>query len=295
MWARVLNAIVDGCGRCFPGDTSVATPHGPVAIAKLKVGDTVLAEDPAKGKLEPEKVQAVIDDGVKPLLVLDLSDGSTLKVTSNHPFWVDGGPGLDGSGWLQAGQLRPGDRLRTASGKDVTVVEVRWNVGNAVVYTLTVANDHTYYVGAAQVLVHNAQPPPLNDPVPGTVPYNATPLSQAVYNERLELGNFKGNNFAAAAFDKGPPKVLWSIQRGGETVHAERLLAEYAKANGLKIKSLYSELSPCVNARTGGCAAILSGLGLTSDDITYSFVRTGSGGDLPKVLQAARWFRDGCK
>jgi hypothetical protein len=48
-----------GCG-CFPGDTGVATPHGLRAIASLKVGDLVLAEDPATGKVEPEKVQALI-------------------------------------------------------------------------------------------------------------------------------------------------------------------------------------------------------------------------------------------
>ena len=38
----------------------------------------------------------------------------------------------------------------------VTVVGLRWNVGDALVYTLTVANDHTFYVGSARVLVHNS-------------------------------------------------------------------------------------------------------------------------------------------
>lgn len=71
-------------------------------------------------------------------------------------FWVGDGPRLRGAGWLQAGQMRPGDRLRTANGKGVTVVRLRWNVGRAVVYTLTVARDHTFFVGSARVLVHNA-------------------------------------------------------------------------------------------------------------------------------------------
>ena len=34
---------------------------------------------------------------------------------------------------------------------------VRYNVGRAVVYTLTVGTDHTFFVGAARVLVHNAE------------------------------------------------------------------------------------------------------------------------------------------
>jgi len=36
------------------------------------------------------------------------------------------------------------------------VVGLRRNVGQAVVYTLTVAKDHTFFVGSARVLVHNA-------------------------------------------------------------------------------------------------------------------------------------------
>jgi len=38
----------------------------------------------------------------------------------------------------------------------VRVVGLRYHAGTADVYTLTVANDHDFFVGAAQVLVHNA-------------------------------------------------------------------------------------------------------------------------------------------
>ena len=106
----------------------MATPHGAHAIQTLHVGAQVLAEDPATGKVEPEAVQAVIDDGVKPLLALSLSDGETITVTADHPFYVDGGALLHGRGWLQAGQLWPGDHLRTASGGDVQVVGLRRHV-----------------------------------------------------------------------------------------------------------------------------------------------------------------------
>lgn len=116
----------------------------------------MLAEDPATGLVQPEAVQAVIDDGAKPLLALDLSDGEAITVTADHPFYVDGGLFLHGSGWLQAGQLQPGDRLRTVDGQGAVVVGLRRNVGRAEVYTLTVAQDHTFFVGAARVLVHNA-------------------------------------------------------------------------------------------------------------------------------------------
>jgi hypothetical protein len=36
------------------------------------------------------------------------------------------------------------------------VTGLRYNVGHAAVYTLTVAHDHTFFVGTARVLVHNS-------------------------------------------------------------------------------------------------------------------------------------------
>ena len=135
----------------------MATASGLVPIASILVGDQVLAEDPKTGKVEPERVQAVIDDGIKPLMTVGLSDGSSLRVTTNHPFYVDSGPGIPAPGWVQAADLRAGDRLRTEGGRGVTVVVLRYHTGEAHVYTLTVARDHTYFVGTTgvPVLVHN--------------------------------------------------------------------------------------------------------------------------------------------
>ena len=147
---------IAGCAACFAAGTLVAVPGGMQPIQALHVGDTVLAENPATGVVEPEPVEAVIQDPVSPLLAVQLSDGSAITVTADHPFWVDSGALFTGPNWLAAGQLLPGDRLRTAQGADTTVAGVRRGVGQAVVYTLTVAKDHTFFVGDARVLVHNA-------------------------------------------------------------------------------------------------------------------------------------------
>ena len=295
-----IRALV--CDACFPAGTRVATVGGSVPIDRLHVGDTVLAEDTKSGKVRPERVLAVIDDGVKPTLALNLSDGSSLRVTANHPFYVDGGPGIAHPEWLAAGNLQAGDRLRTKGGKDVTILQVRYHAGYAHVYTLTVATDHDFFVGAAGALVHNQDanpPPPLNDP--GGVQYGSTPLSKAVYDRRVSDNNFTDFNYAAAEF-YDPQTGIYQVRvfhstpdPDGGTLHAERLAADYATEHKLTIKSVYSELSPCVNKRNGGCAALLRNLGLTSDNISYSFEHTRSGGDLRKVFRAARWFRNECK
>jgi len=154
--SNIRRAVEAACAyHCFPAGTRIATPRGHVAIERLHIGDLVLAEDPATGKVEAEPVQAVIVRPVSDLMAVDLSDGSTLKVTTNHLFWVDAGPHRKHAGWVLSGNLRVGDRLYTADGKHVLVVRVRRHVGHAVVYTLTVAHDHTFFVGSARVLVHN--------------------------------------------------------------------------------------------------------------------------------------------
>ena len=215
---------------------------------------------------------------------------------------MGGGPGIAKPEWLAAGSLQAGDRLRTKGGKDVTILQVRYHAGYAHVYTLTVATDHDFFVGAAGALVHNQDanpPPPLNDL--GGVQYGSTPLSRAVYDTRVSDDNFTRFNYAAAEF-YDPSTGLYQVKvfhsvpdPEGDTLHAEQLAADYATEHKLTIKSLYSELSPCVNKTDGGCAALLRNLGVKSDDISYSFKHTRNGGDLPKVRRAARWLRSECK
>jgi len=176
-----------GCG-CFVAGTTVATPAGNMPIENLRKGMQVLAEDPTTGKVEAEPVLRLITDRVSPLLAVELSDGTTLKVTADHPFWVDSGDHLARAGWLHAEHLRPGDRLRTAKGKNVVVVRVRRNAGHAVVYTLTVAHDHTFFVGSAKVLVHNC-PVPVNEL--DSIAQVAEDLAKG--NKRITEGRYHGD------------------------------------------------------------------------------------------------------
>jgi len=152
---RFGKTVVKACAACFAADTLVATPDGLQPIQRLHVGQLVLSEDPQTGKVEAEPVQAVLADPVSPLLAVELRDGSVITVTADHPFWVDSGLRFVGPGWLEAGQLHPGDHIRSARGVDAVVVGLRYHVGRAAVYTLTVAKDHTFFVGTARVLVHN--------------------------------------------------------------------------------------------------------------------------------------------
>ena len=144
------------CTLCFPAGTQVATPHGEQSIQTLKIGNQVLSEDPQTRTVEPERILAVIHHPASPLIGIDLTDGTTIAVTVDHPFWVDRSHMISAPGWVDAGHLHFGDQLRTESGSPASVVGLRYNLGTADVYTLTVARDHTFFVGHSRVLVHNA-------------------------------------------------------------------------------------------------------------------------------------------
>src|ERR671928_115677 len=52
-------------------------------------------------------------------------------------------------GFSRQGSCDGATDLHMASGKDVRVTSLRYNGGHAAVYTLTVAYDHTFFVGFA--------------------------------------------------------------------------------------------------------------------------------------------------
>ncbi len=204
--SNIKRLITGACAyHCFPAGTLVATPRGHMAIERLHIGDLVLAEDPTTGKVEAEPVQAVIVRAKSDLMAVDLSDGSSLKVTTNHLFWVDAGPQRTHAGWVLSGDLRVVDRLRTTAGKHVLVVRVRRHVGQAVVYTLTVAQDHTFFVGSARVLVHNAgvycgrNGSPNGDPLIGQAPGLSGPEEAVAVTNLAQRGILVARNLILTA------------------------------------------------------------------------------------------------
>ncbi|MGM0555199.1 MAG: polymorphic toxin-type HINT domain-containing protein [Myxococcota bacterium] len=66
-----------------------------------------------------------------------------------HPLWS-----LDRDDWVRAGELEPGERLKSEAGP-LVVEQVRELPSSHVVYNLEVAGDHKYLVGADGLLSHN--------------------------------------------------------------------------------------------------------------------------------------------
>ncbi|MER7179480.1 polymorphic toxin-type HINT domain-containing protein, partial [Streptomyces hyaluromycini] len=139
----------------FPGDTRVLMADGTTKeIKDVSTGDAVLATDPRSGRTAGRTVTDTIytpDDTDFADITID-AGRSRITATQHHPFWSP-----SAHRWIDAGDLSPGQTLRTSSGETVTVVGVHRYQRLHSAYNLSVADIHTYYVlaGTTPVLVHN--------------------------------------------------------------------------------------------------------------------------------------------
>ena len=130
---------------------------------------------------------------------MDNFDGhaAVIHTTKEHPFWS-----ANSQQWIAAGDLYPGDTLSSiAPLRSPRVDDVHQIPGWQVMYNLTVADLHTYYVlaGDRPVLVHNC-----------------TPLTRS---EKQKLGNLVDSADTSAAD--------MIRQRGGGASQINQLSTEY--------------------------------------------------------------------
>jgi RHS repeat-associated protein len=158
---RAARTIGRTCRRnSFLPDTPVVMADGSTKpISEIEIGDGVLAADEVTGEITVSPVSDVITgDGVKDLVTLTVDsdgDGRTerLTATAEHPLY------LQGRGWVDAGQVRTGDRLLAPGGTTPVVTGTARYQAVRQVRNLTVAGTHTYYVviDGAPALVHNCR------------------------------------------------------------------------------------------------------------------------------------------
>lgn len=134
---------------CFAPGTTVMTKVGPRPIETIRVGDSVLAQNPETGELA---FKAVLDRTSRPpgpLLAIALGQ-QTIRVTRGHPLWIVG------ENWQMAKHLRLGDRLHSIAGP-IPITQIAESAP-AATYNLVVDDWHTYFVSDRRVLVHDNAP-----------------------------------------------------------------------------------------------------------------------------------------
>ena len=173
--AEQLSSLLGDCGTllgCFPAGTTVRTDSGPRAIESLMAGGIVWGCDPTTGKWGEHRVEGVVRAEYDGDFVTVTVGKGKVTATGNHPFWVYSGdriaerpdashvPAKEAAAtatgrWVNARDLRRGDLLLSATGEAVAVDSVTAENGKRAVYTLRVADVHTFAVGEPGLLVHN--------------------------------------------------------------------------------------------------------------------------------------------
>ncbi|CAL9672882.1 hypothetical protein SUDANB178_07592 [Streptomyces sp. enrichment culture] len=210
--AKALEALGKARKLCtansFPGTTRVLMADGRAKeIKDVRIGDEVLATDPESGRTEAHAVSRTIytpDDTAFADITIDVGRARIIS-TQHHPFWSP-----SARQWVDGGDLRPGQTLRTNGGATVTVLRVHRFHQLHSAYNLTVDSLHTYYVlaGATPVLVHNTNGCPT-----GTMVLGISEYSEALAKE-IEGGyTFNGDAYrAVVGRSGGKPIALWMTE-----------------------------------------------------------------------------------
>jgi hypothetical protein len=174
--STAIGAVDNGRGRArtscthsFAGDTKVLTAGGGTKpIKEIRVGDRVIATDPATGRTEERTVtkQHINRDRDLTDLTVRTADGrtTTVRTTQKHPFWDQ-----KAKQWVAAGalvgavlfgaQATTADSAQAAQAAPAAPIvdSVANYTGDRIMFDLTVDDIHTYYVVAddTPVLVHN--------------------------------------------------------------------------------------------------------------------------------------------
>ena len=141
-------------GNSFPPGTPVLMASGAyVAIEDIRPGDHVLSFDTGSRQWTPAEVIAqwsAIDEGA--LTTLTFADGSHVRSTDDHQFWIDGA-----DAWVEADSIGIGQRVLTPAGATAVAGATTGSDAVSVVWELTVADQHNFVVssGSVDVLVHN--------------------------------------------------------------------------------------------------------------------------------------------
>ncbi len=148
----------------FAHETPV-TPAKPRYITKniedVREGETVMAMDPATGRLRPKAVLHTFVRTANHLQLVTIEDSTgqsqTLQTTDEHPFWS-----ADRKAWIVAEDLHPDERVLGPSGE---LQQIRDNhreehPEGVTVYNFEVDDFHSYFVAGGvenlPLLVHNA-------------------------------------------------------------------------------------------------------------------------------------------
>ena len=142
----LLSFVINAEG--FIAGTPVKTPTGYGEIQDIKVGDSVLSCDSKNHCVEREVTQT-FQKTANGYLEIRIGN-SLIGVDENHLFYSP-----QTTNWILANDLTSLTTLMNTSYKTPQVKEIRYVLKKVILYNLSVAEHHNFYVSHDDILVHN--------------------------------------------------------------------------------------------------------------------------------------------
>lgn len=136
-------------GKGFPGNTLIKTIAGLKPISQIRKGERVLSID-SEGLFTEDVVEQVRFRTLANYLELTLETNESIDVAPDHLFFIP-----ETQDWVCASQLIINDSLLSAKGVALKVTDIKTINKEAKFYSLSIATNPHYFVGAEEILVHN--------------------------------------------------------------------------------------------------------------------------------------------
>ena len=139
---------------CFPLSTKVLTENGYKDIDKITINEKVLSynENTKENELK-DVLRTIIHKDVDVIMYKLLINGNIIEATSMHRFYIKVDTGYD---WILAKDLKIGDIVMNKDGKYYTIDEITNIKIKETVYSLSVKDNHNFYVTEDNILVYSS-------------------------------------------------------------------------------------------------------------------------------------------
>lgn len=133
---------------CLAAGTMIQTERGLRPIETIQIGDNLVSQNIATGAISLKPVLRTSQRPPSITVSIVLSNKEKIQATLGHHWWVIG------KGWIKTKDLQAGMQIRTASSYiEVTKLE---DAEDVTTYNLSVADNHTYFVGAERLLSYDS-------------------------------------------------------------------------------------------------------------------------------------------
>ncbi len=253
-WLHRLSQRKCAPGKRFVAGTKVYTDKGLKNIEEIKFNDIVLSWNEKTKKMEYNRVLDTYVRQAEAIYKIRYSNARLIETTDTHPFYIVGGstrsissgePGSPTGKWVEAKDLRVGDRSALSNDQTLEIVSIEIDKRTETVYNFQVENAHTYFVSEDAVLVHNADGyGATGNPVIASIGNLKIPITQAgmqggiiaELNATLEAGTLtkkEANLLVSLEKSKGIKESYEKVMSEGGT------LTDSEKANYQKSATTY--------------------------------------------------------